>query len=74
MENERDTAALALTEEELDTFVDSLAAGKGCRKLYMSCELLPNGRQAAMLEEKGVQVYSVPEHYYRELEVGGTWN
>ncbi len=74
LENERGTAALVLTEEELDAFIQELTMGKTCRKLYMSCELLPNGWQTAILEEHGVRRYSVPEHYYRELEEGGTWN
>jgi len=70
LENEEQTAALALSEEELDAFTASLEAGNCCRKLYMSCELLPRGEQMAALEAYAVQCHIVPGHYYRELEEG----
>jgi len=65
-------AALVLTEEELDSFVAALDQGGGCGRLYMSEELLPDGRQAVLLER--VQVETVPGYYYRELEEGVAWN
>ena len=70
LENDPAEAALALTEEELAAFADALEHGEGCRKLYMSCELLPDGRQSALLAQYGVQVHSVPDYYYQEAEEG----
>ena len=70
LENDRDEARLVLEEEELADFADALERGERCRKLYMSCELLPDGRQSALLAQYGVQVHSVPDYYYQEAEEG----
>jgi alanyl-tRNA synthetase len=57
-------------KENVLYFADALERGERCRKLYMSCELLPDGRQSALLAQYGVQVHSVPDYYYQEAEEG----
>lgn len=65
-----DEIGIVLTEEELDEFIANTDAFTKCRKLYMGHDLLPSVEQEQILSTRGIEISSIPDYYYRDLQEG----
>lgn len=59
---------LILTQEEADRYLTKEQCPSECRKVFLDCDVLLSAQQEAMLRERKIEVQSVPEYYYSELE------
>ena len=60
------TAAIALTDDDLDTVVANL--DDRCRAVYIGQDVLVPASALDLFQERLVQVNRIPAYYYRELE------
>lgn len=60
--------AIVLTDEEMDGFVENTAAFAKCIRLYKGHDVLLSGEQEEILKERGVEIITIPDYYYKELE------
>jgi len=61
--------AIVLSDTELANFVGNIVDFKKCRKLYVGHNVLPDGKQRAILKKAHIAVRVIPNYYYNELEV-----
>lgn len=60
--------AIILSDEEMDQFFESTTSFEKCLRLYKGYDVLLSGEQEETLKERGVEVVTIPNYYYRELE------
>mgnify|MGYP000945577583 CR=1 FL=1 len=60
--------AIVLTDEETDAFFEDLALLKQCKRLYKGHDVLLTGEQEEMLKSQDIDLITIPDYYYRELE------
>lgn len=60
--------AIVVTDDELDAFVDNAIEFAKCRRLYKAHDVLLTGEQEEILNERKVDVITIPNYYYKELE------
>lgn len=66
---ERNKQVLLLTDqEEADHKLTWEQCPSTCRVVYLGCDILLSAAQEALIEEKGLEIRTVPEYYYSELE------
>lgn len=61
-------AVIVQTDAELEAFLADGARLAACRRLYRGHDVLPSNAQKAALRKAGVEVETIPEYYYPELE------
>lgn len=62
--------AIVLTEDELAAFIADKDRFAKCRRLYMGHDLLPDEEQEAALFQNKIDVSTIPDYYYRDLQEG----
>ena len=69
------SVAIVLTDEEAKTFVAGISAAKkakcareGVRVLYKGHNVMLGAKARAALERLGIEVRTIPDYYYPELE------
>ena len=60
--------AIVLTDEETDTFFGSKSIFEECKRLYKGHDVLLTGDQEDLLKSHNVELITIPDYYYRELE------
>ena len=60
--------AIVLTEEELSDFVRDIDGFSKCKKLYMGYDLLPDEEQEKAIKEHRIEISTIPDYYYRDLQ------
>lgn len=60
--------AIVLSDEEMNQFFENTPSFDKCLRLYRGHDVLLSGEQEETLKERGVEVVTIPDYYYRELE------
>lgn len=60
--------AIVLTDDEMDDFVENADAFEKCVRLYKGHDVLLSGEQEEILKERGVEIITIPNYFYKELE------
>lgn len=60
--------AIVLTDDEMDEFVENADAFEKCVRLYKGHDVLLSGEQEELLKERGVEIITIPNYFYKELE------
>jgi len=60
------TAAIVLTEKELEKFAEDEAKLKTCRSVYVGHNILIGSRIRRKIEGKGIEIRMIPQYYYSE--------
>lgn len=60
--------AIVLTDDEMDEFFENAAAFEKCVRLYKGHDVLLSGEQEEILKARGVEIITIPDYYYKELE------
>jgi len=60
--------AIVLTDDEMDEFVENSAAFEKCVRLYKGHDVLLSSEQEEILKVQGVEIITIPDYYYKELE------
>ena len=61
-------ALLLLTQEETDRYLTKESCPMHCRMVYLGGDVLLTGAQEALVRERNIEVVTVPEYFYSELE------
>jgi len=60
--------AIVLSDEDMDEFFDNVIAFDKCTRLYKGYDVLLSGEQEEILKERGVDIITIPNYYYKDLE------
>lgn len=60
--------AIVLTDEETDDFFADKAKLENAKRLYKGHDVLLTGEQEEMLKSYDIELLTIPDYYYRELE------
>jgi len=60
--------AIILTDDEMDEFVDNPESFEKCVRLYKGHDVLLSGEQIELLNARGVEIITIPNYFYKELE------
>jgi len=60
------TAAIVLTEKELEKFAEDEGKLKTCRSVYVGHNILIGSRIRRKIEGRGIQIRMIPQYYYSE--------
>ncbi len=63
-------AAIALTEEELEEWIEDTESFRQCKRLYMGMDLLPSEEQETEIAQNGTEIQIIPDYYYQDLQEG----
>ncbi|WP_265443851.1 site-specific DNA-methyltransferase [Acetivibrio straminisolvens] len=59
---------IAITDEELEIFINSIDKNKKCKKLYLGHDVLFSKEQEEILKKYNIKTVTIPDYYYRELK------
>ena len=59
---------MLLTQEETDRYLTKESCPMHCRMVYLGGDVLLTGAQEALVRERNIEVVTVPEYFYSELE------
>ncbi|MGI6010125.1 MAG: site-specific DNA-methyltransferase [Ruminococcus sp.] len=63
-----DQVLLVSTQEEADRYLTEEQCPKACRVIYLGCDILLSARQEGLIMDRKIEIRTVPEYYYSELE------
>ncbi|CVK20109.1 site-specific DNA-methyltransferase [Sporomusa sphaeroides] len=60
--------AIVLSDEEIDACFENIATFDKCKRLYKGHDVLLTGEQEDILKSRNIEVITIPDYYYKELE------
>jgi adenine-specific DNA-methyltransferase len=60
----KDDYKIIFSEDELDNFIENISKQKECSMIYMSSYILLTSKQQRFFDERGIDIYIIPDYFF----------